>query len=322
MDALESVLHDLTEKCGLDAYLMYGCLLGAVRDGDMIGHDSDADVAYLSAPAPLRRDPGVHRRHPHDASAGLEGGADVRRQLQGLGAASRRPPLRHRRLRLVPRRRPFFVTGSLTGTLDRSALLPFGTVTLEGREIVAPADPERVLAFTYGPEWRVPDLVFHFDHDPVDVRRMDGWFRSSRRRRFWGDFDKSPDAAVPDRAVPVRAVGAAADRGARRAPDSTSAPAPGATRRTSPRRATGDRRDGLHLQGAAATPPGCRKQAKLKVANRTSTSRTSGRADHRRPPRDTSTVRDVYARGLLDVLGPPGARQLLAVRVDGAAPWR
>ena len=26
---------------------MYGCLLGAVRDGHMIGHDSDADVAYL-----------------------------------------------------------------------------------------------------------------------------------------------------------------------------------------------------------------------------------------------------------------------------------
>ena len=90
----------------------------------------------------------------------------------------------------------FFVTGSLTGTLDRSALLPFGTVTLEGREIVAPADPERVLAFTYGPDWRVPDPAFHFDHDPVDVRRMDGWFRAPRRRiRFWSDFYKGPDGA-------------------------------------------------------------------------------------------------------------------------------
>ena len=42
-------MHDLTEECGLDTYLMYGCLLGAIRDGHMIGHDSDADVAYLSA---------------------------------------------------------------------------------------------------------------------------------------------------------------------------------------------------------------------------------------------------------------------------------
>ena len=36
---------------------------------------------------------------------------------------------------------------------------------------VAPARPEEVLAFTYGPAWRVPDPAFHFDHDPVDVRR-------------------------------------------------------------------------------------------------------------------------------------------------------
>ena len=49
MDALEQVMQDLTEKCGLQTYLMYGCLLGAVRNGHMIGHDSDADVAYLSA---------------------------------------------------------------------------------------------------------------------------------------------------------------------------------------------------------------------------------------------------------------------------------
>jgi cyclopropane fatty-acyl-phospholipid synthase-like methyltransferase len=90
----------------------------------------------------------------------------------------------------------FYVTGSLTGTLDRSALLPFGTVTLEGREITAPARPEEVLAFTYGPSWRVPDPAFHFDHDRVDVQRMDAWFRGPRRRlRFWHDFYKSPDAA-------------------------------------------------------------------------------------------------------------------------------
>jgi SAM-dependent methyltransferase len=98
----------------------------------------------------------------------------------------------------------FLVTGSLTGTLDRSALVPFGTVTLEGREIVAPARPDEVLEFTYGPHWRVPDPAFHFDHDPVDVRRMDAWFRASRRRmRFWQDFYKSPDSTrVPTSGSP------------------------------------------------------------------------------------------------------------------------
>ena len=197
MDALESVLHDLTEKCGLDAYLMYGCLLGAVRDGHMIGHDSDADVAYLS-----------RHHHPFDVIRECTAATRTMRRLgwkvvrmSGANFKVWVPLPDGRRcgidvfgsFHLGER---FFVTGSLTGTLDRSALLPFGTVTLEGREIVAPADPERVLAFTYGPDWRVPDPAFHFDHDPVDVRRMDGWFRAPRRRiRFWSDFYKGPDSA-------------------------------------------------------------------------------------------------------------------------------
>jgi SAM-dependent methyltransferase len=198
MDALERVLHDLTERCGLDAYLMYGCLLGAVRDGHMIGHDSDADVAYLS-------------RHHHPFDIIRECTAATRRmralgwQVVRMSGANFKvwvPLPDGRRCGIdvfgsfhIGQR--FHVTGSLTGTLDRSALLPFGTVTLEGREIVAPARPEEVLAFTYGPQWRVPDPAFHFDHDPVDVRRMDAWFRSPRRRlRFWHDFYKSPDSAL------------------------------------------------------------------------------------------------------------------------------
>ena len=48
LDSVERVLHDLREECGLDAFLAFGCLLGAVRDGHVIGHDCDADVSYLS----------------------------------------------------------------------------------------------------------------------------------------------------------------------------------------------------------------------------------------------------------------------------------
>ena len=44
-------LDDLREACGVEAYLNYGALLGAVRDGAMIAHDSDTDVCYLSRTA-------------------------------------------------------------------------------------------------------------------------------------------------------------------------------------------------------------------------------------------------------------------------------
>ncbi|WP_460853466.1 methyltransferase domain-containing protein [Nocardioides montaniterrae] len=194
VDALHRVLHDLVEECGLDAYLMYGCLLGAVRDGHLIGHDSDADLAYLS-------------RHEHPFDVIRECSAAIKR-MRALGwrvvrlsganfkvwvetGGDRRVGIDVFGSFFVGDR--FHVTGSLTGPLDRAALLPFGTVTLEGREIVAPARPEDVLAFTYGPGWRTPDPAFHFDHDPRDVQRMSSWFRAQRRRaRLWEDFYKSP----------------------------------------------------------------------------------------------------------------------------------
>src|SRR5215213_10675715 len=48
VDGARRALEDL-RAAGFDAHLSYGCLLGAVRNGRMIGHDSDADLAYLSS---------------------------------------------------------------------------------------------------------------------------------------------------------------------------------------------------------------------------------------------------------------------------------
>ena len=36
------------EEAGVRPFLAYGTLLGAVRQGDFIGHDSDADLGYVS----------------------------------------------------------------------------------------------------------------------------------------------------------------------------------------------------------------------------------------------------------------------------------
>ena len=218
MDALEKVMHDLTHECGLATYLMYGCLLGAVRNGRMIGHDSDADVAYLS----------LHT-HPFDI---IRECTAATRRMRSLGWKVVRmsganfkvwvPLPDGRRCGIdvfgsfhIGER--FYVTGSLTGRLDRSALLPFGTVTLEGREITAPARPEQVLEFTYGPDWRVPGPCLPLrprpgrrtthgrmvprlaSPAPVLARLLQG---PSRRAR-------------PEGAVALRPVGAAAHGGQR-----------------------------------------------------------------------------------------------------------
>lgn len=197
--AAQRVVVDLTEACGLDAYLCYGGLLGAARAGRMIGHDSDLDLAFLS-----------RYTHPFDiireSRAAERTMASLGWQVVRMSAANFKiwVPLPSGKRAGVDVFGSFHVddhfhiTGSLRGRLDRDAIVPFGEIELEGVRFPAPADVERFLAFTYGPDWKVPDPAFHFDHPPENVRRMSHWFRGTRNRLpHWQQFYKGPHRAVP-----------------------------------------------------------------------------------------------------------------------------
>ena len=197
--AARRVLDDLTERCGLDAYLCYGGLLGAARSGRMIGHDSDLDLAFLSK-----------YTHPFDI---IQECRRAERQMAALGWKVVRMSAANFKIwvPLPSGKRAgvdvfgsfhindhFHITGSLRGRLDRAAILPFGTIELEGVEFPAPADVSQFLEFTYGPGWRVPDPAFHFDHPLANVQRMSHWFRGSRNRLpHWQEFYKGPHLKVP-----------------------------------------------------------------------------------------------------------------------------
>lgn len=190
LDAVARVLHDLREVCGLEAFLSFGCLLGAVRDGHVIGHDCDADVSYLS-----------RHTHPFDIIRENRRAAETMKTLgwriTRMSAGDFKiwtRPGGGRRVGIdvfaafhVDGR--FYMVPSIAGDLPREALLPVGEVTLEGRSIVAPARPEQLLETTYGPQWRVPDPSFEFEPTRATVRRLNGWLRNNRKHlRHWGDF--------------------------------------------------------------------------------------------------------------------------------------
>ena len=44
MERILDALHEI----GIEAFPAYGTLLGAVREGRLLGHDSDADLGYVS----------------------------------------------------------------------------------------------------------------------------------------------------------------------------------------------------------------------------------------------------------------------------------
>jgi hypothetical protein len=204
IDAAHRVLVDLVERCDLDAYLCYGGLLGAARAGRIIGHDSDLDLAFLS-----------RYTHPFDI---IRETRAAQRTMVSLGWKVVRMSAANFKIcvPLPSGKRAgvdvfgsfhvgdhFHITGSLRGRLERSAIVPFGEIDLEGVKFPAPADVPRFLELTYGPGWKVPDPAFHFDHPPANVRRMSQWFRGTRNRLpHWQEFYKGPHEKVPSMPSP------------------------------------------------------------------------------------------------------------------------
>jgi SAM-dependent methyltransferase len=181
VDAVVEVLEQVRQT-GTDAFLAFGCLLGAVRDGRMIGHDNDADVAVL---------------------CGGDAPVDVTLQSYRLQHALERHGWQTRRMSAgdfkvyvkAPDGTPvgidlfsawydedglFTLLPNVRGDLPRDSIFPLGTIRLEGREVTAPRDPEPLLALTYGPGWAVPDPSFTYEVPHEVKRRMNGWFRGER----------------------------------------------------------------------------------------------------------------------------------------------
>lgn len=189
VDGARQALDDL-RSLGYDAHLTYGCLLGAVRDGGMIGHDSDADLAYLSpftTPAQV-----IVESYGMERGLRARGWDVVRMSGADLKLMHRLPDGRVVHIDVFAAfhvGETFYQLGGRSGTLPRAALTPASTVTLEGVELAAPADPEAVLTFLYGPAWRTPDPAFQNADPPGGLRRIEGWVRGVRADVVpWNEF--------------------------------------------------------------------------------------------------------------------------------------
>lgn len=183
LDALETVLGLLRAE-GLEAFPAYGTLLGAVREGTFIGHDSDADVGYVS-------------RHEHPLEV-IRESHRVQRAVQRQGYPTTRysgaafkidVPDADGSVRGLDVFGGFFTGGRLAlmgevwAPFEKEWIFPLGIVELAGRALPAPAQPEHLLAAMYGEGWRVPDPAFKFEKSAQAQRRFDAWFRGTRHNR-------------------------------------------------------------------------------------------------------------------------------------------
>ena len=188
LDSIEQVLGEL-RACGIEAFLAYGSLLGAVREGGLIGHDNDADLGYVST-----------HDHPAEAVAEsfrlqralVERGLPVTR-YSGMGirvdvtepdGGTRGLDVFSGFMREVDGTDQLFLMGEVGTPFRREWVWPLSEVTFEGRTFPAPAQPERLLEAMYGPTWRTPDPAYKFTTPRLTARRLDGWFRGTRGGRI------------------------------------------------------------------------------------------------------------------------------------------
>ena len=178
-------LHDL----GLRPFVVGGTLLGGIREGALLLHDDDADVAYLS-----------EFTNPVDVA---REGFRVGHALIALGYELVRHSATHMQLyfradsglvdHYVDVFTAFFTDDGkinqpfhVRGDLRPDQMLPFGTVTIAGREFPAPADPEAWLVINYDENWRTPIPGYRLQTPKSTARRFDAWFGSFHfGRDFW-----------------------------------------------------------------------------------------------------------------------------------------
>lgn len=183
-------LVDYLQDDGHEVFIVGGTLLGVIRDGGLLPHDDDLDLAFYS--------------HADNAlDIGLES-YRMERALKRRGYTVVRHSLTHLEIEFFNSsgepdhyidiftgffqdglyNQPFALRGPEVQPGD---LIPTRPRSVEGVELPEPANPEAWLSYAYGPGWKVPDPTFKFITPKSTGARFETWFGVFNRGRVYWD---------------------------------------------------------------------------------------------------------------------------------------
>lgn len=150
---------DIMKNFNAQAFLCYGTLLGAVREGDFLAHDDDVDLLYFDGAssyeeAKKKKEELIHKFKENGYSV-WDTGENFNVSICGAEIDLFFSWLSEGRLHLMMEKFQF-------RSIDARLVLPASTVKLCERYFPAPANPQGFLQERYGEGWRKPDPYYEW----------------------------------------------------------------------------------------------------------------------------------------------------------------
>jgi len=152
---MESLSLFIKDKFNLDIYLIYGTLLGVIRENNFIEHDNDVDFAYMSKQSNL-----TDVLHEFRGICSILKNHELLSKICGSGHIHVYSPNKRNKFDLWTSfilEDKYYLAPLINGTLNPSMIIPLKESIFKTKSFLIPNQPELVLDAVYN-TWNTPIL--------------------------------------------------------------------------------------------------------------------------------------------------------------------